>query len=363
MKWYSAMIATGLALMPASAFSAFPDYYPADYQAIVDAATAEGKVILYAPLSTTTLRPLIEGFQTEYPGISVELNDLNTVVIYNRFISEAAGGAQSADLLWSSALDLQAKLVTDGHSLDYASPESAHLPDWAVWQGKGAYGTTFEPMIFAYNKDALKPEQVPQTHADIARLITENLDTFSGRIASYNIETAGLGFFAITQDSKLFPEFWTLAKALGAASSRFYSSTGEMIESIASGENVFGYNQPSHASSYGRDNPSLGIVFPQDYLVIASRMAFVTAKAKNPNAGKLFLDYMLSQRGQQIIDGMGFHSLRDDVTGPMTREDLTKTYGDRLKPPVMGPELLEFLDQDKRLEFLDTWKSSLSAGQ
>src|SRR3546814_17555204 len=93
-----------LALVGGASAAELPEYYPENYQAIVDAAKEEGKVILYAPLSAKTLGPLISGFEEAYPGVTLELNDLNTVVIYNRYISEAHGGAAAADVVWFSGL-------------------------------------------------------------------------------------------------------------------------------------------------------------------------------------------------------------------------------------------------------------------
>ena len=41
-------------LLSTSAFSAVPQGYPADYQKIIDAATKEGKVVLYSTTDTKT---------------------------------------------------------------------------------------------------------------------------------------------------------------------------------------------------------------------------------------------------------------------------------------------------------------------
>jgi iron(III) transport system substrate-binding protein len=35
--------------------------------------------------------------------------------------------------------------------MEYKSPEQSQLPKWAVWKDK-AYGTTYEPVVFIYNK-------------------------------------------------------------------------------------------------------------------------------------------------------------------------------------------------------------------
>src|SRR3546814_20189395 len=139
-------------------------------------------------------------------------------------------------------------------------------------------------MIFAYNKALLEPDQGPHSHAEVPAKIRENLDVYKGKIATYNVETAGLGFFSVIQDNKFDPEFMEIAKAFGEADARFYSSTGQMVESVASGENVFGYNQPSHAQNYASGPPDFAIVLPADFVTITARLMFISTSAATPTA-------------------------------------------------------------------------------
>ena len=165
------------AALPFAASAQVPAGYPASYQSIVDAAKKEGKVIVYTPTDSSAGRPLVKEFESLYPGVKVEYNDMNTTEIYNRFISEKAAGGGSADVLWSSAMDLQVKLVDDGHAMAYKSPESAKLPKWAVYKDS-AWGTTYEPAVFVYNKRLVTGDQIPQDHASFARIISANPDKY-----------------------------------------------------------------------------------------------------------------------------------------------------------------------------------------
>src|SRR5512147_11795 len=141
----------GFALAATVALAQVPAGYPADYANTVAAAKKEGKVTIYSALDTKAAQPLIKDFQALYPDIKVEYNDMNSTEMYNRFIAESASGQGSADVMWSSAMDLQLKLVDDGKALAYASPEASKLPAWASYKNE-AYGTTYEPAVFIYNK-------------------------------------------------------------------------------------------------------------------------------------------------------------------------------------------------------------------
>src|SRR3954468_13444107 len=131
-------------LFASAAMAQVPAGYPADYQKIIDGAKKEGKLVIYGATDSKATQPLVKDFNALYPGITVEYNDMNSTEVYNRFISEAAAGGTTADVLWSSAMDLQMKLASDGYALSYKSQESAKLPAWAMWNDQ-AYGTTFEP--------------------------------------------------------------------------------------------------------------------------------------------------------------------------------------------------------------------------
>src|SRR5499427_7747314 len=121
-------IAAAIAALSTAALAQVPAGYPADYAQVLAAAKKEGKVVVYSALDTKAAQPLIKDFSALYPDVKVEYNDMNSTELYNRFIAEVASGQGSADVMWSSAMDLQVKLVDDGQALTYASPEAAKLP-------------------------------------------------------------------------------------------------------------------------------------------------------------------------------------------------------------------------------------------
>lgn len=352
-------VVAALAFGPAIVHAQVPAGYPATYAAVVDAAKKEGKVSIYAATDTAAANPLIRDFEALYPGVKVEYSDMNTTELYNRLVSEKASGGASADVLWSSSMDLQVKLVSEGHALAYASPEIPKLPEWAVWKNE-AYGTTYEPISIVYNKRLLTGDEIPQSHDDMMRVLSQKADKLKGKVTSYDIEKSGVGFLLITQDAKANPKFWDFAKALGAIGPRFQSSSGTMMERISSGENLLGYNIfGSYALLRAKKDPSIGIVYPKDYTLVMSRVMFISKTAKNPNAAKLWLDYLLSKRGQTILANQSeLGSIRADVEGELTAAGLAKTLGASLKPIPIGPELMNYLDQTKRLDFIKQWQGA-----
>jgi iron(III) transport system substrate-binding protein len=230
-----------------------------------------------------------------------------------------------------------------------------------VWKNE-AFGTTYEPIAFVYNKRLLKPDEVPQSHADLVKALRAHPDRFKGKLTSYDPERSGLGFLLITQDALHDKGFWDTAKAYGSVSPKLYTSTGAMMERISSGEHLIGFNMiASYAEQKMKKDPSLGVVFPKDYTLIMSRIALLPKAAKHPAAAKVFLDYLLSERGQKALaNGGSVYALRPEVGGDISVAGVTKALGSAVQPIPVGAQLLEYLDQAKRLDFLKRWQQALA---
>jgi iron(III) transport system substrate-binding protein len=237
-----------------------PAGYPADYAQTIAAAKKEGKVVIYSALDTKAAQPLIKDFQALYPGIKVEYNDMNSTEMYNRFIAEAASGQGSADIMWSSAMDLQVKLVDDGQALTYASPEAGkparlgRLQEPGVWDDVRARGVHLQ-------QAARHGTRCRRIMRAFAKLINTKVDKFRGKVTTYDIEKSGVGFMFVVQDAGLRRVQGPRA-SFGATNYRVYASTGSMLEKVSSGEHLLGYNVlGSYALVRARD-PALGVVLP-----------------------------------------------------------------------------------------------------
>jgi iron(III) transport system substrate-binding protein len=194
-----------------------------------------------------------------------------------------------------------------------------------------------------------------------------NSDTakFKNKVTTYDIEKSGVGFMFVVQDAKYFPGMKDLEKGFGATSYKVYASTGNMLEKVSSGEHLLGYNVlGSYALVRAKKDPNLGVVLPKDYTLILSRVMFIGKGAKDPNAAKLWVDYILSPRGQKMIGGeVELFSIRTDVQTEYTAASLNKELGQNaVKPIPVSSEITQWLDPKKRLEFLSEWKKAVAAG-
>ncbi|MBB6220054.1 ABC transporter substrate-binding protein [Rhizobium leguminosarum] len=358
----STAFAVATAISTAFAVPAFaqdvPAGYPADYADLIAKAKKEGTVSIYTSTDAAQSQKLQDGFTKKY-GIKIAYNDLGTNGAYNQVISEAAAGQTTADLVWSSAMDLQMTLVQDGYASEYASPEAANLPVWANYKNT-LFATTVEPIGVIYNTKALPEDKLPKTYADMITFLKENKSTLQGKVATFDPEKSGSGFLHHSNDARNRKDFWDLAKAMGDDGAKIYSSSGGMKETVVSGENVIAINIiGSYALAWVKESPNLGVHFATDYTPAFSRLALITKDAPHANAAKLFVDFMLSAEGQSLLAEGGLPSVREDVTAGLNVKTLNERVGGGLKPIAVDEGILEYMDQMKRVQFLNDWKAAL----
>jgi iron(III) transport system substrate-binding protein len=324
----------------------------------LEAAQREGEVVVYSAFDREAGAALVADFEALHPGVKVRYHDMGTAELHDRFRAEVARGP-SADVLWSSAMDLQMKLVNDGYAQPHRSEETAALPKWAVWKQE-AFGTTYEPVVLIYNTRLLAPKEVPATHPELLRLLTQERTRLTGRVTTYDPDRSGVGFLFQTQDVQANPVvFWSLARALGSIRVVPLPNTSDMLQRVAAGEAILGYNAlGTYALAHAKKDPNLGVHRFSDYTLVMSRVTFIARRAPHPNAARLWVDYVLSRHGQEMLArSAGTFSVRGDLPAESSASALHARLGDAGRPIALGTGLLTYLDQIKRRDFLRQWNA------
>jgi iron(III) transport system substrate-binding protein len=352
-----ARLLTVVALLAPSAPSAASPRPLATAAKVLSAANREGKVVLYSVTDQAVAAPLIADFCELFPRIQVEFREFRTAELQERILREVGEGRVEADLLWSPAMDLQMKLANDGLAMFYESPEAAQLPSWAVWRNE-AFGTTLEPHVFVHDPGRLPTP--PRSHTELVRSLERGPLGGPGKVATYDPERSGIGYLLLTQDSRIDPGFSDAVRAYGMAGAELHATTGDMLDRVLAGDILLAFNvNGSYALQAKRGHPRLAVVYPEDYVIATSRIALIPKRAPHPNAAKVFLDYLLSNRGQDVLARRcSLFSIRRDVEGELTAAALSRDLGARLKPVHLGPSLLVYLDAGKQADFLKRWKSA-----
>ena len=335
-----------------------PGGYAASYSKLIENGTAEGRLVIWSTTDRRAMRDLLSAFGRAYPGIKIEYHDLPGRSVLDRFLADARAGLPSADILLSSSMDTQIKLVNDGYAQRYESPEKEHLPDWANWKDQ-AWGVTAEPIVIVYNKSLLSADRVPRNHMDFVRLLERRDPALRGRVATYDPAASSVGYLWLSQDNAISGHVWQMAHGLGANRARFFPTSEDVIQDVSSGRSVIGYNAlGSYALDEAARNPDLGVVFPSDYTLVMSRIAMIPSASRHPNAARLFLDFLLSTKGQSLLADHAMPSIRNDVARPAGLPESSSP----MRAVRVGPELLIAQDRLTRNRFMKQWNREVAAG-
>lgn len=323
---------------------------------IVELAIAEGKLTIWSVTDSRNVEGVLDGFRELYPQIDVEYFDLPARELYDQVVKEADSGEPTADFLWSSAMDLQIKLVNDGYSQPYISPERPALPDWAVWKNE-AWGVTAEPIVFAYNRRLMaKYGEVPDTHPDLLKFLRDNVTSLQGMVATYDPAVSAVGYLYLAQDKHANYNTWDLVSAMGNAGVRLFPTTETILDELGRAELAFAYDMiGSYAINAQRTNPQIGVVVPRDYTLVMSRIAVIPKAARNPNTAKLFLDFLLSKKGQLLLAARNMTPVRTDLK----LAESMQINALSARAIRVGPSLLVHQDRLTREKFLRDWKSAV----
>lgn len=319
-------------------------------------------LVVYSSLDKPLADPMIAGFQKINPDVAVHYEELLTGDIYSRIVDETNAGKKTADVAFSSAMDLQVKLANDGYAQEADLPMSARWPRWANWRNS-AYALTFEPAVFVYHKPSFRNRPPPATRGQLVDYLKAEGDAVHGRIATYDIERSGVGFMFFSRDQEQFADIWSIIQAFGAAGIKLYSTSSAILERVADGRAVLGYNIiGSYAAEWASRNPDLGIVLPKDYTIVISRIGLVPAAAASPDLGRKYLEYFMSIEGQTILARkLQIAAINPDVSGENTANALQAAIGSQLRPVPVSPGLMVYLDQVKRNRLIKRWNDTLRA--
>jgi iron(III) transport system substrate-binding protein len=328
---------------------------------LFDAPSGAGtdELVIYSTLDQRLAEPLIAGFQAENPGIAVRYEDLLTGDINARVTAETDAGGVTADFVFSSGMDLQVKLANDGYARPARVPQAAGWPRWANWRDT-AYAMTFEPAVLVYHKPSF-PDGPPQTRIALLDYLTAEGDAMRGRIGTYDIERAAVGYLFLARDQEHFADIWSLVRAMGAADVQQFPTSQQILERVSDGRLTLGYNiLGSYAADWARSHPDLGLVLLRDYTVVISRVALVPRAARRPDLGEAFLSFFMSRAGQTILaERLRLPAVSLEVSGSNSAQAMQAALGPQLRPVAVSPGLLVYLDQAKRQRLISRWHRAL----
>ncbi len=329
-----------------------PASYPRSYDRLIEEAKREKAFVIYTTMFPIDVRDVFADFRALYPFIKIDYQLLRADVASRRVMKETAERKGTGDLVWLHSMDEQVKLINDGYALAYNSPEKPGLPDWAVWRNEG-WAITAEPAVIVYNRNLVADHEAPRSRDEFEKLLRARTSYYRGKIGTYNVAMSSVGFLFYSEDVRVTRDTWTLIQAMADCDPTLYPSSEQMVNAVKAGSIAIAYNVlGTHAFEGAKEDPSLGVILPSEYTQMSSNIAFIPKEALHPSTARLFLDYVLSERGQRILARRSYTPVNMKV---LQKSDVPHSDARLIHAVRMGPGLLANADKISRSRFVDRW--------
>jgi iron(III) transport system substrate-binding protein len=283
---------------------------------------------------------MAEAFQKDYPFIRISVIRSGSGVLINRILNEARAQKGLFDVLNTndeSVLPLKKR----GLLARYVSPE-ANFYDDDLKDKEGYWHTAYVvPWFLGYNTRMVKKDEVPKNYEDLLH------PKWQGRKIALGTDNGSLilsGMIRVWGKEKAVRYFQQLAKQepalqAGAPSSRIQlMAGGEYPLTLASGNTL---------QTFASRGAPVDWV-PLEPVFVQLNAIMLAAQSRHPNATKLFIDFVLSKKGQEMIRSFhrvpgrtgvdaepprifkGYKRLVQDIEAAATAEATTKLYNEIL---------------------------------
>ena len=269
-------------------------------------AQPSGPLRLYTSQPDEDAAQTVEAFEAAYPDVRVELFRSGTEEVISRFLLEAEAGEPQADVLLVADAPTFESLKAQQLLEPYCSPEAENI-DATFYDADCTYfGTKVLATVITYNTALAKPvaSWSDLTSVQPGQVIMPS-PSYSGA-AAYN-----LGVFARTPNIGF--GWYEQLEANGAVLTQ---GNGTVARNVAAGEQSYGMVVDFLAIRAREEGSPVEVVYPAEGVPVITEPVGIVAGTPNLEAAQAFVDFLLSQQGQQVAATIGYQPLRDDVAAP-----------------------------------------------
>ena len=301
--------------------------------ALIEAARKEGRVVWYTTqIIDQFARPAAQAFEKKY-GVKVDYVRADSSEVALRISNEGKAGKMQADFFdGSSAVPA---LKKQNLVLQATHDSAARLPE--RYRDKEQFWTAHNEFIFtpAYKSDLVKQDDAPKNFDDLLH------PSWKGKMvwSSQPIASGAPGFIGLMLAVRGEEKGMAYLRKLSTQSIAGPKvSARQILDQVIAGEFVLSPHTFNHQSVISRAKGAPSVWIPMNPALGVISVGAITKGGPNPNAAKLFADFLFSDEGQKLFRDSDYIPV-DPAVPP--RDPTLRPDGERFKAIYMTPEEVE----------------------
>lgn len=294
---------------------------------IVAAAKKEGKLTLYHNIRPAGIEEILKKFRAKYPEIKTEQIRLGSGPLNERFRTEFTAGKHIADVV-----------------ITYADSDfMKEVPNWFAqwdppeWKGNFAADTNIDRRLYVlqqvreaiiWNKNLVKDADAPKEWADLFDAKWKGKVALNTPWRSISVQQ----MFAYWDKIGIKDA----AERMKANDVKFFEGSSGIIQAVIRGDVAVAHMTDIPLNPALADGAPVGFIYPKSGTTTSNSIYGVAAKAPQPNAGRVFVNWLMTKEGQAVLVEEG--GLSVTRTGAPALSHLPST--DKLSNAVDGMTLL-----------------------
>jgi iron(III) transport system substrate-binding protein len=295
------------------------------------AALAKSKLVLYTSQPNKDAQQTVDGFKAQNPDIEVDWVRDGTTKMMAKLRAEFAAGAPRPDVLLIADMVTMEGLKKEGRLQAHKAADLSAYDPALYDKDKHYFSTKLITTGIVYHT---KCKVKPSSWKDLVDPKMKGLVAMPSPLTS---GAATIHMATLIGNSALG---WDYYKALAKNQVHPKGGNGGTFKAVAGGEKMMGVVVDFLPIREKRKGSPVEFVFPKEGVSAVTEPVAILSTAKNVEAAKKFVDYLLSVKGQKLAAGQGYLPARNGIKPPAG-------FPDRSQIKLMSFSASEALKNDK----------------
>jgi len=301
-------------LLLAAALTTISGVACAQDTADVAKAKAEGKLVWYTSTPIETGQKIVNLFEKEY-GIKVEMFRSGGSAILRRFQQEMDAGRVAVDVLTTSEPAAAAAMTKKGIFVPFKPKNFDKIPDAAKDPNGNYIAQRLNMMTHYLRSDKVAAADEPKSWDALTDA------KYKGKLVMANPSFTSLVVSVVGMLSQ--SKGWGYFEKLRANDILIVQGNQQVSDMLKRGERLIAVGAlDSYAADGRKAGHPIKTIYPSDGVFVIPSPTSVIKGGPNPNAAKLFAEFMISDTVQKLFPEEGGYSARVDMPAPKDSPDM-----------------------------------------